>query len=208
MNLDYAAGQISGAVMMAFSREGWEQRLDRSVDGVFRSFQAFLFAAPFALVGYFFLRRAAEHTTELQASALLQTPYPYMIAVEMTGFALDWAASLALLVFAARMLGAARRVGDLIIGFNWIQPAIAAAQAAPLALLSVDATGSAAAIAFFPSFAFAVALLWGVIRRSTQAGPGAAAGLILLLALTGLIVGAIVSSAAVGLYAVIGNSAD
>lgn len=207
MDFDYASRQIVASSMMAFARQGWEERLDRSVDGVFRSFQAILIAAPIALVGHFALRRAAARIPDLQASVLLEAPYAYAVSVELVGYIVDWAASLALLIFAARALGASRRVGDLVVAFNWTQIPIALAQTSWLVLLGWAGSGSITAIAMFPAIAVIIALRWGVIRRGAGANAGAATGLIALLMLTGVISGAIVSGVATALYEAFAKSA-
>lgn len=204
IDFDYVARQAGGVWKMIWKRDGWEDELDRSVDGVFRSFQAMLIVAPIVLAGRFSFRRAAESIEEWRNSPLADAPYAYSIGVQMFGFYLDWIVSIVILVFAARALNASRRVGDLIIGYNWAHIAIAIAQTVPLALFGLKGGKVWGAAAYLPAVAFIVAILWGVIRRGMGAKPAPAAGVIALLIVAGLILEAIVGSLAEALYQPVG----
>ena len=199
-DFDYAARQLAGVWKMAWNRPDWRETLDRSVNGVFLSFWAAAFAAPLAFLGYFSMRRAAGRMTDFPETTLMDSPAWYALAAEMVGYATDWAVSLITLLFAARTLKAEKRVGDVVIGFNWLQVFIAASQAAPLALLGLTGSAEFAGLIFIPATVLIIALFWGYLRRSLEAGPGAVIALILLLTLIGIVVNSVVSAAAAGFY--------
>jgi len=200
IDFDYAGRQIAGVWKMIWKREGWESEIDRSVDGVFRSFQAMILVFPIVLAGRFSFRRAAERIPEWQASPLADAPYVYAIGAQMLGFYLDWIVSITILLFAARSLGASRRAGDLLIGYNWAHVPISIAQTIPLVLFSLDGGKAYGAVAYLPAIAFIIAVLWGVIRRGMNAKPAAAAGLIAMLTVAGLFLDAIIGMLAEALY--------
>lgn len=196
MNLDYAAGQIAAAFKMAFNRPGWSDALDHSVDGVFRSFYAIIFTAPFAILGFFFLRRAASRTPEFPAAQLLEAPIGFALAFQMTGFLVDWAASLAALVVAARYVGASKSAANLIAGFNWTQVIVAVTQTAPIAALSLPGGRQFASLLFLPATAFVIALYWGILRRGLNTGVVSTILMIVVLTLIGLIASSVIGSIA------------
>jgi hypothetical protein len=200
MNFDYAARQIGAVWKMARNDERWKAELDRSVDGVFRSFWAMAFAAPIAFAGYFSLRRAADRMPELHAAALMHAPYAVILSAQIAAFAIDWIAGLAALVLLARASGAGKRAADLIIGYNWAQPLATAAQAVPLIVLGVTASRPVTSIFYLPAMIFVLLLFWGVLRRSLGAGVAMTIGLIVTLMLIGVIVGTLVNGVALGLY--------
>lgn len=194
-NADYAARQLAGVWKMIWNNPGWEGALDRSIDGVFKSFWALFYATPFAILAFLAIRRAAERTTDFPETPFLEASPMFALAVQAVGYLADWFASLAALVFTARAAGAGRRAADIIVGFNWLQVFIAIAQAAPFAALAVLG-GGAASILFLPATAFVIALYWGFIRRSTGLGAGPTIGLIIMLTLIGLVVSGLVGAIA------------
>lgn len=192
IDFDYAARQTAGVWKMIWNREGWQTELDRSVDGVFRSFQAMLLVAPIVLAGRFSFRRAAERIPEWQTTPLSDAPYAFIISIQMLSYYFSWIVSIALLLFMARAVRASRRAGDVIIAYNWAHVPIAIAQTLPLLVFGMPGGRAWGAAAYLPALAFIVAALWGLIRRSMGATPGATAGIIALLVLSGLTIEAIV----------------
>lgn len=199
IDFDYAARQLAGVWAMAWNRPEWRDALDRSVDGVFRSFWAFAFAAPLAFAGYFSLRRAAAVIPDFPETPLLQAPFAFTLAAEMTAYAADWAASLTALIFAARAMKIGRRMADLVVGFNWLQVFVAAAQAVPLIAIGLSGSSDVAGLLFIPATVLVVGLFWGYLRRTFDANVGTTIGLIIMLTLIGLLASAIVSGLATGL---------
>lgn len=186
INFDYAASQMAAVWNMAWNRPGWQDALDRSVDGVFRSFWALALAAPFSLLGYFSLRRAALHIPELRETPLLQAPLPFSLTVEIIGYLVNWGAGLAALILFARALGAGARIADVIIGFNWLHVLIAIAQVIPQAVLGFAGRREIAGLLAIPSVVLVVALIWGYIRRSLGASLARSISILLFLILLGV----------------------
>lgn len=199
ISLDDAARQMGAAFQMAAGREGWRDKLDCSVDGVFRSFTAIVFAAPAAFAAVLSGRRASKSSPDLPADALAAAPLPLHAAAEFVAFGLDWALGLAVLLIAARTLKADRGAAPLIAGYNWAQPLVLFAAAPALALVAV--TGSSAASVFLiPVLAFNLALYWGIIRRGLGLEPAPTLGLLVFVVFAGFIADEIVSGAAKALF--------
>lgn len=169
--LDEAARQMTGAWKMAFGRDDWEDVFDRSAKGVFGSFRAVLIVVPLTILATFTATHAARRVSDLSTSIYAVASPAVLIPMDLTTLAVDWAASLALLVGAARATGATRNAGAMIAGYNWMLPVMTAAQLPPLALMA--ATGGAAwgGLVGMLTLALSIALIWGIIRRGLGAAP-------------------------------------
>jgi hypothetical protein len=196
IGFDYAASQLAGVWRMAWNRDGWRDLLDRSVDGVFRSFWAAMFAAPFSLLGFFLLRRAADRMPDLPEMPLLQAPLLFGLGVEIIEYLANWGAALAVLILFTRSLGAGARISEVIIGFNWLHVFTAAIQSAPLAALELTGSRQLAGTLANASSVLIFALVWGVIRRSMGAPVAQSIGILVFLLLLGLLVSLLIEEAA------------
>jgi len=186
ISFDHAARQIGGAWKMAFNAEDWKSTLDRGLDDVFASLSALAFASPLVVLASVAGRRAASRIPEFSDSIYVSAPLAALIVSDLATFALDWAASLALLLALARLTGAGRHAADLIVGYNWIQPVIAAAQLPAIALMAAAASRTLGGIVGLPAFALSLALLWGIVRRGLNAAPAPAAAIVVLLIFVGI----------------------
>lgn len=196
MTLDYAASQMAAAFKMAFDLPGWREELDRTIDGVFRSASAFLVAAPLAVASALLLRRVALQTAPATENAgLFFAPMSALITAQLAILALDWTLSICVLIIAARMLGAGRRVADLIVGYNWGQALVVGLQILPLGGLAAGGPVIGQALGL-PSLALSLAIYWGVIRRSLAAAVGPTVALIAALIMVGAAANALVSAVA------------
>lgn len=200
IGFDRAAAQIGAAWGMAWNRPDWRDGLDRSVDGVFASFSAILFAAPFYVVSYAAIRRAAAGSQKPISDPILEAPAAIGVPAQLVGVLADWAASIVILIFAARIIGAEKRASELIAGYNWIQVPIAAVQAVPLVVLGLAGGQRYAGAFYLPAVALVIALLWGVLRRALATGVAATAGVIILLTLAGLLVQTAATSLALAVF--------
>lgn len=196
---DYAASQMTAVWRMVWNRPGWQNTLDRSVDGVFNSFWAIVFAAPFSLLGFLSVRRFAAQAASETEAALAATPFVFSLIVHAVAFLIDWGAGLAVLILAVRALAASARAADVIIGFNWIQVFINIAMSLPFATLGLSGERNVATLLFLPATMFVLAVMWGFLRRSLSARPAAAIALMLLLTLVGVLTNVIVGGIA-GLF--------
>ncbi len=199
IDFTYAARQLAGVWKMAWNRPDWTASLDRSIDGVFRSFWALALAAPFALVEFASLRRILARDGDNPIPELIAAPFGYALAVEAVAYLIGWTAGLIALVMAARAIGASGRAGDAIIGFNWIQVLTAAAQATMLAVISAVGELDALKALRLPLAAFVIALVWGVLRRSLGAGVAATIAIFLMVVLVGPITRLLIEIAAIAI---------
>ena len=193
MTLDYASSQMAAAFKMAFDLPGWRDELDRTIDGVFRSAFAFLVAAPLAIASALLLRRVALQVDPATENAgLFFAPMPTLITAQLAILALDWALSIGVLIIAANLLGAGRRIADLIVGYNWGQALVVGLQILPLGGLAAGGPMIGQALGL-PSLALSLAIYWGLLRRSLAAAVGPTVVLIAALIMVGAGANALVS---------------
>jgi hypothetical protein len=193
IRLDYAARQIGASWNMAFNRDGWTKELDRSVDGVFRSFGATALAFPFVAIAFLSIRRAAPASAA--AEPIIAAPLAVGLAAQLVGYLADWVVALVLLLAIASALKADRRAADIIVGYNWLQPPVAAIMSAPFATLALPQGKIIAEILFLPALAAAIVLNWGLIRRALGADISVSLGILFLLTLVSLFVQAFAARA-------------
>ena len=199
MNPTYVWSHIRGVWGMAWGRAGWESELDRTVEGVFRSFFAVAMAAAVMAVVFIGARGAAD-AAAVKEDILLSAPLPAFLIANVFVFFVDWAAGLVALLFSARHLKVDKRAGDALIGYNWSQLIVAAAQAAPLAVLAASRSQAAFVASFFFALMVAIALIWGVVRRGLGLAPNLSTAVVAVLLLVGFIVQRAAYAVAVGLY--------
>lgn len=188
ISLDVAARQIAGAWKMAFAVETWRDDLDRSIDGVFSSFAAFAFSLPLVMLFTLSAKRAAERAPELADSLYRTAPLAPLIIGDLIVYALDWAASITLLVMLARALGAGKLAADLIVGYNWIQPIVAAIQLPSIAIMASTASGAVGGALGIPAFSLTIVLIWGIVRRGLGAQASQAAAIVAMLVIVGAVI--------------------
>lgn len=185
---------------MAFDAGDWRAALDRSIDGVFGSFFAFFFAAPLVALFTVSARRAAARIPDFPDTLYQTAPLAALLVSDIATYALDWGVSLALLIMLARASGAGDRAADLIVGYNWIQPVIAAAQLPAIALMASTASAAAGSLLGLPALVLTAFLIWGIIRRGLNVGPAQAAAAFAALALVGIAIDNFGSAALRALY--------
>ncbi len=201
ISFDNAARQIAGAWKMALGAEDWKASLDRTVDGVFASFAAFVYSIPFVVLFSISAKRAANRIPDF-ADTLYQTaPLAPLIIGDLFIYALDWAASLFLLVMLARATGAGKQAADLIVGYNWVQPVIAAAQLPSISVMASTASTAAGGLLGIPAFALTLFLIWGVVRRGLGAQPAPSAAVVAMLIIVGAVIDILGSAAMRALFA-------
>lgn len=188
MSFDDAARQIAGAFAMASGRENWRSALDRSVDAVFGSFAAFAFSTPLVVLFTLSAKRAALRIPDFADTLYQKAPLALLIIGDLVVYAVDWGVSLALLLGLARATGAGKQAADIIVGYNWLQPAIAAVQLPPIAIMASTASAGAGGLASLPAFAITLYFIWGIIRRGLNATASSAVAILFML----LIVGAVI----------------
>ena len=196
IRLDYAASQIGAVWKMGWNRPGWEETLDRTVDGVFKSFWAIFLAVPFSFLGFYSARRFAERTPDATESLLAHAPFALVLGIHSVAFLADWGVQLAALIFCARALSIGWRITDVIVGFNWLQLIITMVQSAPYAVLGVTGALDSAKPLFLVTSIFVLAFLWGYLRRSFAARISPTIGLMVVVLLVGLLTNLIIGGLA------------
>ena len=192
-DLDHAERQIAGVWKMAIGAEDWRDHLDRSVDGVFRSFTAIPISIPLHVGLFILYYRAAGSIADLPKSDLLGAGAGLFVAAQVFSMLMDWAASLALLVAFARGLNAENRIGDVLIGYNWSQILIVLIQIVPMGAMAITGASAFGAGLGLPAIALQFAILWGVLRR----GYGKDIGVTIAM-LAGLVLAGVVATWAAG----------
>jgi len=200
--LDRAASQMGGAWAMAFNLEGWRDRLDLSTEGVFRSFNAFIFAAPLMALYSLTVMRAMERIPERAESIYNAAPAIAVVFGDLIFFAIDWAVGLILLLMLSRSLGVEKNAAGLIAGFNWSQPIVTAIQLPPVAIAAATASPAAATLLGLPALALAIAVLWGIVRRGLMIAVGPSIAVIAMLIVASAVIRAFGDAAMRAIFSV------
>lgn len=198
---DYAARQIGGALKMALGAKDWRVSLGRTTDDVFAALAAFAICAPLVILATFAAKRAALRIPDLGDTLVRSAPLAALIFGDLVTFALDVAASLALLVMLARATGVGKQAAELIIGYAWIQPVLVAAQLPAIALMASMASRTAGALLALPALILTIALIFGIVRRGLGAKPAAAAAIVAMLIVVGAVIDIFVSAGLRALFA-------
>lgn len=200
IDFDYAGRHVRGVWRMATGDAAWGEDIDRSVDGVFKSFWAMTLTAPFALLAFHSAERAASASPRYPETIFALAPAPVVIGAEMTAFCVSWLASIIALGFIARALDASRQAAALIVTFNWSQLLTFAAAAIPSAFLAATGDDQVFVLLALPAMVVSVVVLWGVLRRNLPVTVGVAVALMALLTLIELAINAATTQGAVALF--------
>ena len=195
----YATAHLSAVWRLAFaskqSPDTWRDMIDRSVDGVFKSFWAIVYAAPFAALSFISMHRLAPQLDETFRSPLFEAPFTVAFITLFLTYVLTWAVSIIAVTFVAQRAGFARHVSDLVICYNWSQVIIVALQAAPITLVALSpAIAPIGTILAFVSLFVVFILFWRVFRRVLGAGAGLTIALLGLLLIINVIIGNLVTA--------------
>ena len=199
INFEYAARHIRGVWRIAFGGGDWREDMDLSVDGVFRSFWAMAFTAPFMLLAFVSIRRTAAQSEILASDPLQNAPSAFVLTIESLGFVADWALSVVALVALARTMKAENRVADVIVSYNWAQVMTAAAVSIPFALVAIAGSESAAGLLTLPAVVFSIFITWRVLRECLSLDVTMTVATIAVLTLISLVVSAALSGIALSL---------
>ncbi len=200
INFDYSGKQVRSVWRMVFGGGEWRDDIDASINGVFRSFWAFAFSAPFALLAFSAAYRIAASTPEFTATVYAKAPRAVLFSAEIIALGAYWAASIAALVLAARSIGATRQAGALIVAYNWGQLLTFIISAAPAAILVVTSDLDIFVLFALPVVAASFFINWRILRQTLPINIAVAIFLIALLTLIELAVNSAVTNAVVSLY--------
>ncbi len=200
IGFDYAARHLRGVWRLAAGDETWREGMDLSTEGVFASFWAIAFSAPFAIVGILVQYKIAEASPAFPSSLYAQAPMALMAPVDLLSSLAAWLMTVAVLALAAKQLGAARETAALIVSFNWSQLLAFITVMAPA--IAIAATGNAelSSLLFFGVLVFSIYLFWMVIRRNLPISVAIAIALIVGLSAASFGVYTILTNIAVRLY--------
>lgn len=161
-----AIEQCKASWAMAAGKADWPGRLDCTAEGVFRSFQALVYALPFAAgyAGAWHFLPSPDSGAEPAPLSLL--PWPGFITAVLVISLLAWVGGIVMLAALSRPLGQSRNAAPLIAALNWsglIVYAVSGSLAAIAALLSYPALLITAGLV---GNGMALYLNWGIIRRT------------------------------------------
>ena len=202
IDFDDAARHVSAVLRMAFrpEDESWRRDIDNSVNGVFRSFWAAAFVAPFLMLAYTVSERAARTAPNFDDSFFTKAPSGLLLITEFVAYAVVWAISLWALAMIAKKLGAQKNYSTVVVLFNWAQPLGLFLFVIPAAAFVLTNSFEIFAILQLPIIAFNVFIFWNILRRNLPLDVGSAVAIIALIYFIELGVHTVVQSLTVGAY--------
>jgi len=164
--LNYFLDHMTGVCAMAFNREGWEDNLDRSIRGVFRSFWLIVPCFIIVITLSFMLAPVyREVGADLGLNSQILRPVPGTILIFIK-FLLEWFGSLGLLLFVAKKLDHQSYAADIVVGYNWLQMVLKLLFSFPLLVLMATRSLEISSLFTIGAMALSIALTWGVLRRA------------------------------------------
>lgn len=194
---DHAAAQLRAIWKMVVNDDAWRTEIDHSVEAVFRSLWAIVYALPLVILHAYAEQQSAQGLDQMKEIPFVNSAPIVFVSIKTITFLIDWALSIALLVTIAKVLNISRRSADVIIGYNWIQLPMIASSLLPTLALGIPNGISVAILIALPVFVLQISLLWGVIKRGFNVDVAHAIAIIALLFLTGFIASMAIASLAV-----------
>ncbi len=192
----YAARHLRGVWRLAAGDDDWRDEMDLSTEGVFTSFWAIAFSAPFAIVGVLTEYKIAGSAPAFQSSLYAKAPLVILAPVELLASLIVWLMTAAALGFVAKRLEATQETTALIVSFNWSQLLAFITVLAPAVVFVTTGNAQIGSLLYFVVLIFSIYLFWIVIRRILPITVG-----VTILVIVGL------SAVSFGIYAVLTNLA-
>lgn len=194
----YAIEQIRAVLAMAFNRPGWQDSLDLSADGVFRSFTALpvcLLVSLVAYTGFHPFLMAVVTSINPEASVAIPPLFIGLMETAMT-LVVSWILTVVMLVRFGHRLAGKSSATPIIVGFNWLQLPLRLLMLLPFILLSVTGSQMVLEMTLLPSVAISGYMFFGVLRRIMPVPSGLVlmgmiAAVIFVSAITGQIIASI-----------------
>ncbi len=185
---------LAGAWSLAWGRDDWRDKIDLSTDGFFRSFIAIPLSLPFHIFIAVGVVQAVEAFQpadgDFQANATLAT-----MAFSSFAFVLDWLLTIAVLLFATRLLKVENNFSVAVIAFNWTRLLTLVASAIGPALFLLGArSGSLFFLIIFATTIWMLLVLWRVIHKSLLIPISQTLAVFLLVMIVGVLVNVGVSA--------------
>jgi hypothetical protein len=179
---------LVGALRLARADRGGLACFDRSLDGFWRSFRAAVIGYPL----YLLLLAMRVTVAEWQQSGGF-----IIVTVETIGYVIGWVAFPLVMLVVTQRLGRAHRYFDFMVPYNWSQLPQSALFVLVGLVTESGALGAAPAQAIEAAAAIAILVYeWFIARVALDTTPGAAA----LVVLVDLVLGVLVSNVASSLY--------
>ena len=192
----YVARQVSGTWKMAFNRPDWMPTLDRSVDGVFRSFWAIVPCLAFSYISAIYLTSALTMMAEDigESGRTVSIPILAELFIITASLTLEWAASLFVLVKAGQRLVGGDRTATIIVGYNWAQLIFRGIMFFILVMMATTQSRPLVGLLGLPLIVLAISVVFGVLRRAMPGiGFPVIAGLMICLMLVAYLIGLLLS---------------
>ncbi len=197
ISLDYSIQQIAGVWAMATSQEAWEDRLDRTLDGVFKSFWVLIPSIFISLI-YFWLFIYSQDFLSEEVTNIIprQSLFPGLV-IEPISMLIQWSAGLGLLVLVARNMKLGANATDLVIGYNWLLIIQQMMSLIPIIGFIVTQNMAALSLLSVSTLFLSLYLTWGVLHQGLpQLDASFRAGIIVAFLFIYLITNAILNSIA------------
>lgn len=172
---------------MAFNADDWRDDVDRSIDGVFKSFWAAALSAPPALLASVTAQRAVDAMPIEDRGEALSLPWAALAATQFLSLAIIWALSLGLILATARQTGASRQSAETIIAYNWSQLLGFMIFLLPVLTFLTTKSADAYLLAVAPVALLNLFILWRILRSVVLLTAGVAVGLVISLIIIELI---------------------
>lgn len=166
--LNHAAQQIASVWRMARGAPDWRRELDTSVDGVFRSLTAIVFAVPLRAALYLLFWRMASDFSGPMVTPLVKLGPGFFVTIQTIAYVVEWIVSIVAIGLIARNLKAGHLAAPAIVAFNWAQVMLAGAQLLPLLVQGATGDDATTGLVALLVLAFQIYLMWGIMRRSFE----------------------------------------
>ncbi|MEM8934882.1 MAG: hypothetical protein AAGC77_00570 [Pseudomonadota bacterium] len=181
IDFDYAVRHLAGVWAMVRGLDNWRDDIDRSMDGVFKSFWALPMALGPALFILAATARGAAGNPEFSQSVVAHAPPALLLIAGAVALVAYWLASIALIVAFLQRLQATRQVSDTIIAFNWVQLLTLCVEAIPAGLFAITRGPEVFVTLSLVAAIFTLYATWRVLRLAAGVNVSAAIGIIVTL---------------------------
>ncbi len=118
ISLAYINQQLGAVIRIVRNRE-WQNVLDMTADGVFRSFWALPLSIPFAIASHLMTMPVLKNSPNYELLEIPTMPVWYTAGLRVVEFLVAWALALFLIAGLSQQLQAGRKVTPLIVSYNW-----------------------------------------------------------------------------------------
>ncbi len=172
---------ISATLALLGGSPDWRERMDVSIDGVWRSFLAFPIALPFLLLFYKTILVMWQSMPPEELPEVPDLPFWLDATIQIFGLVLIWSISLLILVDMARRFNWGKNFAPMLIAFNWSFLILQL----PLTFLCVAMVSlekpASIAVAILLSFFTRLWMRWRIFTQTETLASLSASGVVLFL---------------------------